>query len=462
VTKDRVLIVEDEVSIRTVLRRFLESRQYEVVETATCAEAKRLWREARLDIAILDYSLPDGNALELLTALQGIDSSIPIIILTGYGSIELAVEAVKLGAEQFLTKPVELSALALIIQRSLENQRNRQRQLVENTRKNRNALDPFLGKSHAIRTLEEMAKKVSTSESPVLIQGETGTGKGVLARWLHQNGPRAVQPFVDLNCGGLSRDLLETELFGHERGAFTGAVQNKIGLLEIAHKGTVFLDEIGDVDLQVQPKLLKVLEEKQFRRLGDVRDRKVDIRLIAATHHDLGKLVQERRFRADLYFRISTIPLTTPPLRDRIEDIPLLVSYLLSVAGSEFGATVEISPEAMRALQSYSWPGNIRELRNVLERAVLLSGHRVLTGPDLHFDTSLAAEDPAKRMTRTLLEVERQHIELVLSHEGFRVENAAKKLGIPRSSLYYKLKQYGITKPVPGGKIYPIDANAGD
>lgn len=444
-TKDKVLIVEDEASIRTVLRQFLESRQYEVVETATCAEAKRLWREVHPDIAILDYSLPDGNALELLTSLQGIDSSIPVIILTGYGSIELAVEAVKLGAEQFLTKPVELSALGLIIQRSLENQRNRQRQLVENTRKNRNALDPFLGKSMAIRRLAEMARKVSTSESPVLIQGETGTGKGVLARWLHQNGTRGAQPFVDLNCGGLSRDLLETELFGHERGAFTGAVQSKSGLLEIAHKGTVFLDEIGDVDLQVQPKLLKVLEEKQFRRLGDVRDRKVDIRLIAATHHDMGKLVQQRRFRDDLYFRISTIPLITPPLRERVEDVPLLVGYLLERLSHDIGTgMIEISPEAMRALQSYSWPGNIRELRNVLERAVLLSGSRLLTERDLHFDSQMEAEPLENNSGKTLDEVERQYIELVLTQEGGRVEIAAKKLGIPRSSLYYKLKQYGL------------------
>jgi len=267
----------------------------------------------------------------------------------------------------------------------------------------------------------------------------------VLARWLHQNGSRSSQPFVDLNCGGLSRDLLETELFGHERGAFTGAVQSKSGLLEIAHKGTVFLDEIGDVDLQVQPKLLKVLEEKQFRRLGDVRDRKVDIRLIAATHHDMGKLVQQRRFRDDLYFRISTIPLITPPLRERVEDTPLLVGYLLERLSQDIGTgTIEISPEAMRALQSYSWPGNIRELRNVLERAVLLSGSRLLTERDLHFDSQMESEPAENNSGKTLDEVERQYIELVLTQEGGRVEVAAKKLGIPRSSLYYKLKQYGL------------------
>jgi DNA-binding NtrC family response regulator len=446
-TKDRVLVVEDEASIRTVLRQFLESRGYEVVEAASSADANRLWREAHPDIVLLDYSLPDGNALELLSALQGIDAFIPVIIVTGYGSIELAIEAVKLGAEQFLTKPVELSALGLIVQRSLENQRNRHRQRAENARKHRNALDPFLGNSSPIRRLAEIAKKVAASESPVLIQGETGTGKGVLARWLHQNGSRACQPFIDLNCGGLSRDLLETELFGHERGASTGAVQSKSGLLDIAHKGTMFVDEIGDVDVQVQPKLLKVLEEKQFRRLGDVRDRKVDIRLIAATHHDMQKLVQQRQFRDDLYFRIGTLPLTIPALRERSEDLPLIVDHLLTRLTHDIGTTtLQISPEAMRALQSYSWPGNIRELRNVLERAVLLSGNRLLKERDLHIDLQHEAPDSENNSDKTLDQVERQYILEILDQEGGRVEIAAKKLGIPRSSLYYKLKQYGVSR----------------
>jgi DNA-binding NtrC family response regulator len=358
--RDKVLIIEDEIAVREVIRRFLEAKGYEVMETGTCAEAERLWR-AGPDIAVLDYSLPDGNALQLLPRLKALDAAIPVIILTGHGSIDLAVEAIKLGAEQFLTKPTELATLAVVIQRGLENQRNRLQQLADKSRIPRDVVDPFLGNSDAIRRLAETAKKVVSSDSPVLIQGETGTGKGVLARWLHRHGPRSAEPFVDLNCGGFSRELLETELFGHERGAFTGAVQTKVGLLEVAHKGIVFLDEIGDVDLQIQPKLLKVLEEKQFRRLGDVRDRRVDIRLIAATHQDMAKLVRDKRFRGDLYFRISTIPLTTPSLRDRVEDIPILAAHLLDQLRLDLGVgTVELSSEAMRALQSYSWPGNIR------------------------------------------------------------------------------------------------------
>jgi DNA-binding NtrC family response regulator len=307
-------------------------------------------------------------------------------------------------------------------------------------------VNPFLGRSPVIRRLAEVCAKVVTAESPVLIHGETGTGKGVLAHWFHENGPRSAEPFVDLNCGGLSRELLESELFGYEKGAFTGAVQTKAGLLEIAHKGTVFLDEIGDVDLQIQPRLLKVLEEQRFRRLGDLRDRRVDVRLIAATHRDIVHLIREKAFRSDLYFRINTIPLTTPALRERIEDIPMLAQYLLDRLPRDLGTgrSIELSDGAMRALQSYPWPGNIRELRNVLERAVLLCDSPVLRERDLHFDIPDEPLPNNSDHLRTLEQMEREYIEQVLSIEGGRVESAAKRLGIPRSSLYSKIKQYGL------------------
>jgi DNA-binding NtrC family response regulator len=444
---DKILLVEDELEIREVIKQYLQANGYDLLEADGCAQAEQVWRAGRPDVAVLDYSLRDGNALDLIPRLKAIDPLVPIIILTGHASIDLAVEAVKLGAEQFLTKPTELATLLVVIERSLENQRNRQKGLAEKSRLQREAVNPFLGSSAAIQQLAETAHKVLSTDRPVLIQGETGTGKGVLAKWLHLQGPRGAEPFVDLNCGGLTRDLLETELFGHERGAFTGAVQSKTGLLELAHKGTVFLDEIGDVDLQVQPKLLKVLEEKQFRRLGDVRDRKVDIRLIAATHQDIPKLVWEKRFRDDLYFRISTIPLTTPPLRQRVEDIPILAGFMLDALGADLGmSAVKLTASALSALQAYSWPGNIRELRNVLERAVLLSGSRVLGERDLHFDALPEAALPAMGGVRTLEEVERQHIQEVLFLERGRVEAAAKRLGIPRSSLYNKIKQYGIAR----------------
>jgi transcriptional regulator with GAF, ATPase, and Fis domain len=253
----------------------------------------------------------------------------------------------------------------------------------------------------AIRALAEQARQVVAVDSPLLIHGETGAGKGVLAAWLHQQGPRVDQAFVDINCAALSRELLETELFGHEQGAFTGAVSSKPGLFEVAHRGTVFLDEIGDMALEVQPKVLKVLEEKRFRRLGDVRDRYVDIRLLVATHQDLGRLVREKKFRSDLYFRISTILLSVPPLRERVADIPVLARSLLQRCSADLGRhDVELAPDAEQALQAYSWPGNIRELRNVLERAVLLSDRNMLRCRDLRFDAPPSAARYAPRYLR--------------------------------------------------------------
>ena len=440
----RVLLVDDEPAVRFGVGDFLRGRGFAVEEAETCREAEEAFRKAPPAVAIVDYSMPDGNALELLPRLKEADPSVPILILTAHGSVDLAVKAIKEGAEQFLTKPVQLEALAVILERLIENQRNRQQQMARRTRLARELRDPFLGESAAIRALEAEARKIAASDSPVLIQGETGAGKGVLARWLHENGPRAEEPFVDLNCAGLSREFLETELFGHEKGAFTGAVAAKPGLLEVAHRGTIFLDEIGDVDAQVQPKLLKVLEEKQFRRIGDVRDRRVDIRLLTATHQNLSELVREKRFRSDLYFRINTVPLSVPPLRQRAEDVPALAEQILEALAARWGhVRITLEPDAAAALSRHAWPGNIRELRNVLERGVLLSGRPALGLRDLRFEASEAAAAPYD-LDRTLIEVERQHIERVLRAEGGRVEAAAKRLGIPRSSLYQKIKRFGI------------------
>ena len=287
-------------------------------------EAK--YRRDVYDLVTLDYSLQDGNALDLLPRLKAIDAGVPILLLTANGSIELAVRSIQLGAEQFLVKPLNLPALLVVLDRTVENQRNRRKELANATRDQpRRSLDLFLGLSPAIRRMEEQAHRAASAESPILIQGETGTGKSELARWLHRHSSRASESMLELNCGGFTREFLETELFGHEKGAFTGAVTAKVGLLEAAHRGTVFLDEIGDMDLQIQPKLLKALEEKRFRRLGDIHDRKVDFRLIAATHQNLEVLVQERLFRADLFYRVSAIQLVMPALAERIEDIPAMI-----------------------------------------------------------------------------------------------------------------------------------------
>jgi DNA-binding NtrC family response regulator len=445
-SRNKVLVVDDESGVRFGIRDFLEQHGYEIEEAESCQDAQHLFRTSRPDIVIADYMLPDGTALDLLPRLREIDSNIPLLVLTAHGSIDLAVRAIKEGAEQFLTKPLELPTLLVILQRLLQKQRNYHKQLASKSRQVRQAIDPFIGTSAAIRSLADQARKILSTESPVLILGETGTGKGVLARWLHEKSPRADEAFVDLNCAGLTRELLETELFGHEKGAFTSATASKQGLFEVAHRGTIFLDEVGDVDLQIQPKLLKVLEEKRFRRLGDVRDRQVDVRLIAATHQDIGQLVREKRFRDDLYFRISTIPLSFPSLRERIEDIPTLAQYMLDKVAADLGrGELHLDQGCIQALQAYSWPGNIRELRNVIERAVLLSDQKHITLNDLHFDGHTQVGAPFLDSSLTLLELEKQHIERVLQEERGRVEIAAKRLGIPRSSLYQKIKKFQIT-----------------
>jgi DNA-binding NtrC family response regulator len=442
--KDRILLVDDEPGILFAVRSFLESRGF-TVETAENVEAAtNALRADPPDAVVVDHQLPDGNSFALLRAAKEIDAGIPQIVLTAHGSIDLAVRAIKEGADHFLTKPVELTALLVTLERAIENRRNRQRHLAARASSTLQVLDPFIGRSAVIRRLAEDARVVLDSESPILIQGETGSGKGVLARWLHSNGPRAEEPFVDLNCAGLSREFLETELFGHSKGAFTGAATSKQGLLEAADRGTVFLDEIGDVDQAVQPKLLKVIEDRRFRRLGEVNDRRVDVRLVAATHCNLGRLVAEGRFRADLYFRVSTIPMVVPPLRERGEDIPLIAAKLLENLARETGKTLSLTPAAADRLQLHRWPGNVREMRNVLERAILFGKGPLLAPGDLRFDGAEVEEPPVPGIGLTLDELERRAIEAALAAEKGRVARAASRLGIPRSTLYHKLRQYGI------------------
>jgi DNA-binding NtrC family response regulator len=440
----RILLVDDEPSIRFGIRDFLESRGYEIEEADSAQHAREAFRTLRPDVAIVDYRLPDGTALDLLRETRENESNIPLIVLTAHGSIDLAVQAIKDGAEHFLTKPVELATLAVILDRVFAQHRSRQNDLARRSRTSREEVDPFAGTSSALGALAIQAARVAGATSPVLIQGETGTGKGVLARWLHEHGPRAPEPFVDLNCATLTREFLETELFGHEKGAFTGAAAAKPGLLEVAHRGSLFLDEIGDMDLEVQPKLLKVLEDKRFRRMGDVRDRRVDVRLIVATHQDLSTLVRDRKFRQDLYFRISTVPLVVPALRERREDIPALARAVLDRCAADLGRrSISLSPDAEAALCAYAWPGNIREMRNVLERALLFADGTSLSLADLRFDAAVPV--PSNSDTHlTLLEREQRHIIDVLREEEGHVERAAIRLGIPRSSLYQKIKQHGI------------------
>jgi DNA-binding NtrC family response regulator len=438
--KNKVLLVEDDVEVRTLFRDFLQDKGFVIHEADNTRSATRLFQTLRPDVTVADYELADGTVLELLPRFKAIDPTLPIVIVTAYSSLELAVRAGQEGARQFLAKPVELWSLHRVLLRLLERATG-EKQSSEPPASKVPEFDPFLGGSRAIRELATLVERVLDTQNPVLLQGESGTGKGVLARWIHQNGPRSPNAFVDLNCAGLSGELLDTELFGHEKGAFTSATSSKMGLFEMAHRGTVFLDEIGDMQAAVQGKLLKAVEEKSFRRLGDVHDRRVDIRLIAASNRDLGRLVRDQRFRSDLYYRIAVFPIRIPSLRERPEDIPAIARDLAERLALGLGrGPVELTSSAVAALQTHSWPGNIRELKNVLERALLLSdGARV----DLK-DLPLEQDATLEESNLTLGDLERRHIAQVLAEEDWRVPRAAARLGIPRSSLYQKIKKLGL------------------
>jgi DNA-binding NtrC family response regulator len=446
-----ILVVDDEAFVRQSIRALLQRCGFAVCEADSCETGIAMYLGHRPDVVLVDHRLPDGDAIHFIGQLRATDPDVPWIVLSEHGAIDLAVHAVKEGAENFVTKPIASGVLETLILRLLHQQASRKRTIVQAVREARADLDPFLGTSPAIRALAEDARRMVAAEGPLLLLGETGSGKGVLARWCHRNGPRRDEAFVDLNCASLSREFLESELFGHDRGAFTGAVAAKPGLLEIAHRGILFLDEIGDMDLAIQPKLLKVLEDKRFRRIGDVREREVSLRLIAATHHDLRDLVSAQRFRRDLYFRIGTLPLSVPPLRERAEDIPVLVDSLLFRLGAELGRPgMQISGTALAALVDYPWPGNLRELRNLLERAVLLTdGHTIgVRELRLHPRSEPAPRSAVSSVTDdlTLAELERHHIERVYEAEDHNVQRTAIRLGIPRSSLYQKLARLGLLR----------------
>ncbi len=444
----KLLIIDDEQGARFGMRDYFESHGFDVEEAASLREASAAFLRFQPDAAVLDYLLPDGNAFEFLASRKSAHHEVPIVVLTAHGSIDLAVRAIKEGAEHFLTKPVDMATLEVVLRRALEHHRHRRKAAAEDRRETQRSFDLLVGESRAIQAFSFEVDLAQRTEGPILLLGETGSGKGVLAHWLHTHGPRRDEPLVDLNCAGLAPEFLESEIFGHARGAFTGAIGEKKGLLEVAHRGTLFLDEIGDLSATVQPKLLKALEEQRFRRMGEVADRRVDVLLIAATHHDLLRDVHEGRFRRDLYFRISTFPLHLPPLRERRDDIPLLATRIAARLCRDLPhAPVELRPDALAALAAHPWPGNLRELRNVLERALLRTSGGALAREHLRFD-----RDPADDRTdgctgdATLEQLELQQIVRVLGEEQGRVARAAERLGISRSALYQKIKDHGLDR----------------
>jgi DNA-binding NtrC family response regulator len=371
------------------------------------------------------------------------------IMMTAYGSVDVAVEAMKRGAYDFVTKPLNLDKVELLIVRAMQSRKLEQenRALREQVDE-RYGLENIWGDSPALREVLETVKQVAPSSANVLIEGESGTGKELAAHAIHNLSRRNKAKFVTVHCAALSPQLLESELFGHEKGAFTGAITTKQGLLEIAHRGTVFLDEIGDMDSQVQASLLKVLEEKRFRRLGDVKDRSVDVRLIAATHRDLRVLVEQQRFRQDLYYRICTLELFVPALRERRGDVPLIASRILHRLARDLGRQpVTLADDAERVLSRYDWPGNIRELRNVLERALLRTEAARLEASMFAMPSDMAAQPSAMipvRRSGTLDDVEKEYIEEVLREENGVIDRVAARLGVSRSAVYYKARKHGI------------------
>ncbi len=450
-SQNRILVVDIDPIVRSGICNFLTAQGHIVCDVSNCHDAQTELRRFCPEAVVLDLYLPNGDAPQLLRQAKALSPSVPVVVLSGQASVDAAGHAVRLGADQILVKPVELHELHAVLLRLLKGERIFPRSTPSHKSE---CIDPFLGTSSAIQNLRTIASRVLSSESPILLQGETGSGKGILANWIHRNGPRAHKPFLNLNCAGLSRELLESELFGYEKGAFTSAVSTKQGLLEVANRGTVFLDEIGDIDLQVQPKLLKVLEERTFRRLGDVRDHSVDIRLISATHRELLELVRENRFRSDLFFRVNIFLISVPPLRERTEDIALLSeSILTSITRTYARPELRISDSAMAELERYPWPGNIRELRNVLERAAFLAERGIIAPEHLVFQISGNDHRHSEFRNGTLRDVERAYIHHVLQDEGGSIERAARRLGIPRSSLYNKMRRFEI--PHGTGRLLP-------
>ena len=448
-----VLIVDDEQSLARSAKAFLADHGYEAEVAGTGEQALDLLAALQPDVVFADVRLPGMSGLDLLKRIHAFDPVIPVVMLTAYGSIEGAVEAVKLGAFDYVKKPVDLEELKLLADRARETRLLKQELSYYRRRATTDVgFDGLVGESRAVQAVLERARQVAALDEtpPVLLTGETGTGKGLLARAIHAAGPRATKPFIEVNCTALPATLMEAELFGHERGAFTDAKESKPGLVEAAEGGFLFLDEIGDVDLAVQGKLLRVIEERAVRRVGSVRERRVDVRIMAATNRDLERAVGEERFRKDLYFRLAVIVLEVPPLRERGEDALLLTEHFLREFNAKYGKVVrDLSAAARDLLLSYPWPGNVRELSHVIERAVLWSRgptldveHLSLTRPVAASDHGDAAKpvDPA-----TLPQWERTLIEQALRDAGGNQTKAAQRLGISRDTLRYRLKKFGLS-----------------
>ncbi|HET9886109.1 MAG TPA: sigma-54 dependent transcriptional regulator [bacterium] len=446
-----ILIVDDEKKITTLLEGELSDEGHEVTTATDGDDAIRILRAKRFDVVLTDLRLGRTDGVQVLRAAKEIDPECAVLLMTAYATVKTAVSAMKDGAADYLEKPVDLEKLRLVLERSLEARRlaEENRRLKDGMRAGRiGGANMVRGKSRAMAQVMALAERVAPSEATVLLTGESGTGKEVMARAIHEWSARRRHPLVAVNCAALAETLLESELFGHEKGAFTDAHERKMGWFEVARKGTVFLDEIAEMKPSTQAKLLRVLEDRRFHRLGGSEIIEADVRIIAATNRDLPEEIDEGRFREDLFYRLNVFPIELPPLRERLDDLDDLCAHFLKRTGA--GAT-RIEPEAMDALRQYDWPGNLRELRNVIERAVILAGDEPIGLEEIHIPARRFRDIPSAAMGAvgaggdlTLSDQEEQMIRQALEKSGGNKSKAARLLGITRRALYGRLEKYGI------------------
>jgi DNA-binding NtrC family response regulator len=450
VIRGRILVVDDQPELLDELCGQLSEIGWEVEGAGLGRDALRKFDESSPDVVLLDVMLPDISGLDVLDEIKARSESTPVVVMSGGATIEIAVRAMRSGAESLVQKPFDVDSIDALLEKA--GRSSVLRRQVAALQRELSVETPVLpGTSNAIRQLNEMIHKVASAPSPVLLEGESGTGKGLVAKLLHEVSLRRSAPRVELNCAGLSRELLESELFGHEKGAFTGAFATKQGLLEIASGGTLFLDEIGELEPSIQARLLKVLEDKTFRRVGGLRDIRVDVRLVAATNRDLEVEVREGRFRQDLFFRLNVIRLKLPPLRERTEDIPLIAEHLLGQLSRDLGTrAMRISSRAMAKLASHSWPGNARELRNVLERALLVAKGNEILADDLAIGAGTTrrssagtAEELDEASVRPLDDVSCEYVARAVEAVGGNVRKAARLLDVSPSTVYAHLRRRG-------------------
>ena len=446
----RVLVVDDELSIRVSLQGWLKKFGYEVDSAEDGPTALKKAEDKFFDLMLIDIKMPGMDGIEVLRKVKEESPDTIVVMITAHGSIESAVETMKIGASDYLMKPFDPAQLNMLLEKF-----SRERKLLEENRwlraqmEERTSFHNLIGASEAMQEVFQLVRDVSQSDASLLICGETGTGKELVAKAVHALSPRCYQPFIAINCGGFTESLLESELFGYEKGAFTGAQYAKKGRLEMADKGTLFLDEVGEISSKMQVDLLRVLQEKRFHRLGNPEPIAVDFRLVSATHQDLKKAVEQRTFRRDFYYRINVITITVPPLRERKEDIPLLAEYFLNRYARETNKRFSgISKEAMKRLVDYDWPGNVRELENVIERAVVLAKKEKIHPEYLPFGESGQVRPLGEC---SLDAVARDHIADVLERTEWNFSRAASILGLNRSTLYKKIEKFNLKRPSDKG-----------